>query len=76
MGSLCGYDFRFNRRDSRLRGLLFQRLLAQAVQDDPRTYNSFVVNPAPRAVPAAPPRMRRIRPETLDLDRASYPWRS
>lgn len=70
------YVFRFNRRNSRHRGLLFQRLLAQAVQGDPRTYKSFVANPAPRVVLAAPPSMRRIRPETLDLDMASYPWRS
>ena len=75
MGPEGGYVFRFNRRDSRHRGLLFQRLLTQAVQGDPRTYKSFVANPAPRAVPAAPPGMQRVRAETLDLDIASYPCR-
>jgi hypothetical protein len=69
------FAFRFNRRNSRHRGLLFLRLLAQAIQGDPRTFKSLVANPAPRAVQVAPPGVRRVRPESLDLHVGSYPWR-
>ena len=41
------FTFRFNRRNSRRRGLLFYRLLEQAVAADPITYRSLVVNPTP-----------------------------
>jgi len=41
------FTFRFNRRRSRRRGLLFYRLLEQAVAADPITYHSLVVNPTP-----------------------------
>ncbi len=37
------YTFRFNRRTSRSRGLLFYRLLEQAVVTDPITYRDIVV---------------------------------
>jgi len=36
------YTFRFNRRSSRSRGLLFYRLLEQAVQADPTTYANMI----------------------------------
>lgn len=39
------FAFRFNRRRSRARGLLFYRLLEQAVAAEPITYRSLVVNP-------------------------------
>jgi transposase-like protein len=39
------FTFRFNRRRSRARGLLFYRLLQQAVIAEPVTYRSLVVNP-------------------------------
>ena len=61
------FVFRFNRRNARHRGLLFQRLLAQAVQGQPRTFKSLVANPAPRAMETKPARVKRIRSETLDL---------
>jgi hypothetical protein len=41
------FTFRFNRRGSRRRGLLFYRLLELAVAADPITYRSLVVNPTP-----------------------------
>ena len=41
------FTFRFNRRRSRRRGLLFYRLLEQAVAADPVTYRSLLVNPRP-----------------------------
>ena len=36
------YTFRFNRRTSRSRGLLFYRLLEQAVATEPVTYRDIV----------------------------------
>lgn len=41
------FAFRFNRRGSRRRGLLFYRLLEQAVVTDPVTYRSLIINPRP-----------------------------
>ncbi len=41
------FTFRFNRRHSRRRGLLFYRLLGQAVLTDPITYRSLIVNTRP-----------------------------
>ena len=43
------FTFRFNRRRSRRRGLLFYRLLEQAILADPITYRSLIVNPRPDA---------------------------
>ena len=45
------FAFRFNRRRSEFRGLLFRRLLEPAVQVDPVTYRSLVVNPSDEAPP-------------------------
>jgi hypothetical protein len=39
------FAFRFNRRRAEFRGLLFRRLLEQAVSVGPATYRSLVVNP-------------------------------
>jgi len=51
------FVFRFNRRRSRRRGLLFYRLLEQAVATDPITYNSLIVNPRPTGLrPTLPTR--------------------
>jgi hypothetical protein len=36
------YTFRFNRRTSRSRGLLFHRLMQQAVQIDPVPYRDIL----------------------------------
>lgn len=41
------YTFRFNRRHSRRRGMLFYRLLEQAVVAEPITYRSLFVNSKP-----------------------------
>jgi transposase-like protein len=41
------FTFRFNRRRSRRPGLLFYRLLEQAVATAPTTYASLVANPSP-----------------------------
>ena len=44
------YTFRFNRRSSRSRGLLFYRLLEQAVQTDPHPLNDLL-KPRRRGIP-------------------------
>lgn len=46
------FVFRFNRRSSRSRGMLFYRLLQQAVITDPVTYED-VVRPLPTTAPTA-----------------------
>jgi transposase-like protein len=64
------FTFRFNRRTSRRRGLLFYRLLEQAVVSDPVTYRSLIVTSHPGGRrPARPLRSPAIPP----VDR---PWRA
>lgn len=41
------FTFRFNRRRSRRPGLLFYRLLEQAIGAEPITYSSLIANPKP-----------------------------
>lgn len=66
--------FRFNRRNSRSRGLLFQRLLQQAVDGDALTYNDL--RKAGRTRPPPPPPGRaRQPPPSLDLGDTGLPWR-
>lgn len=71
------FTFRFNRRRSRSRGLLFYRLLAQAVLARPRTYRSLVVgHPSRRTrMPELPVdrRFGRGGPAVMTTDR---PWRT
>jgi transposase-like protein len=66
------FTFRFNRRRSRRRGLLFYRLLEQAVVADPITYRSLVVNPTPTGrrspLPSRPGRV-------ADVPAVHRPWR-
>ena len=74
------FTFRFNRRTSRRRGLLFYRLLEQAVVTDPLSYRDLIVNPRScgagllfHCTPPRPclPRGRGAwqRPPAPDLDR-------
>jgi hypothetical protein len=66
--------FRFNRRNSRSRGLLFHTLLGQAVDGQPVTYRSLCK--AGRTRPAPPPaRGARQPPPSLDVGRPELPWR-
>jgi len=46
------YTFRFNRRTSQARGLLFHRLMEQAVRVEPVTYRRIVGRPATPRAPA------------------------
>jgi hypothetical protein len=67
--------FRFNRRHSRSRGLLFQRLLKQAVEGDALTYKEL--RKAGRTRPPPPPPVReRMRPPSLEREQSGLPWRT
>jgi len=66
--------FRFNRRHSRSRGLLFHTLLRQAVEGEPVTYRSL--SKAGRTRPAPQPaRGARQLPPSLDVGGPELPWR-
>lgn len=67
------FEFRFNRRRSRSRGMVFYRLLELAVAHQPVRYRELIANPKPgRARPPTPPGTRG-RPPSLDRPRAKRP---
>jgi hypothetical protein len=70
------FAFGFNRRRSRARGMLFYRLLEQAVEAPPRTYRSLVADPGTgrRDLPPPPPD-KRVRPASLAGEPLDRPWR-
>ncbi len=71
------FTFRFNRRHSRARDMLFYRLLEQAVQATPRTYRSLVADPGSRGQTLpVPPLTKRVHCDSLAseaLDRPQAP---
>lgn len=69
------FVFRFNRRHSRSRGMVFYRVLELAVGHDPVRYKDIVAGDRPRRTPPTPPRTRG-RPPTLNRPPANRPWRS
>jgi len=69
------FAFRFNRRRSEFRGLLFRRLLEQALQVEPVSYRSLVVNPAPKLTKPQPPRRHRTHPSSIAGTSPGHPWR-
>ena len=70
------FSFRFNRRRSRARGMLFYRLLEQSVDAEPRTYRSLVANPgAARKTMPVPPPDKRVRCDSLAGPPLDRPWR-
>jgi transposase-like protein len=69
------FVFRFNRRRSRSRGLLFYRVLELAVAHEPVRYQDLIVTQRPRSVPLAPPRTRGC-PPSLERPSARRPWRA
>jgi transposase-like protein len=58
------FTFRFNRRHSRRRGMLFYRLLGQSIAAEPITYSSLVANPRatgrPHVAPSRPGRLAAV----------------
>jgi len=69
------FVFRFNRRRSKSRGLVFYRVLELAVGHAPVRYRDLVVDPRPKATPPVPPVVRG-HPASLERAPAARPWRS
>jgi len=72
------FAFRFNRRGSRARGMLFYRLLEQSVAMHPISCRDLVANPRPRKAGEdhpAPPRSAKSAPSSLHVDIPRSPWR-
>lgn len=69
------FVFRFNRRGSRSRGMVFYRLLELAVVHAPVRFEHLIAAKRPRVAPPAPPKTRGHAPS---LERASVdrPWRT
>lgn len=72
---LNAYVFRFNRRRSRSRGLVFYRVLELAVGHEPVRYQDLITNRQPRAVPPTSPKARG-HPPSLERPPANRPWRT
>ncbi len=68
------FVFRFNRRRSRSRGMVFYRVLELAVAHDPVRYKDLIASRRPRKLPPAPPKARG-HPPSLDRPPANRPWR-
>jgi ISXO2-like transposase domain len=62
-GYLDEFVFRFSRRRSRSRGLVFYRLLELAAGHDPVRYRNVVAGKRPRKIPPAPPAGTRASAE-------------
>ena len=69
------FVFRFNRRHSRSRGMVFYRVLELAVAHDPVRYQDLVATRRPRAIPPTPPHASG-HPPSLDRPPANRPWRN
>ena len=69
------FVFRFNRRRSRSRGMVFYRVLELAVAHKPVRYRELVVKPQPKSRPPLPPRVRG-HPASLERPPANRPWRA
>ena len=74
-GYLNEFTFRFNRRSSRSRGLLFYRVLELAVGHDPVRYRDLITSQLRLRAPSAPP-SARSRPPSRELPSAERPWRT
>jgi transposase-like protein len=69
------FVFRFNRRRSRNRGMVFYRVLELAVAHQPVRYRDLIASKRPRKIPPAPPQTRG-RPPSLERPPANRPWRA
>ncbi len=66
------FVFRFNRRRSRSRGMVFYRVLELAVAHEPVRYRDLVLNPQPKKSPPRPPGARG-KPPSLERPPAERP---
>ena len=69
------FVFRFNRRTSRSRGLVFHRVLELAVAHDPVRYRDLVIDPRPKRKPTAG-QAGWGHPPSLERPPANRPWRT
>jgi len=69
------FVFRFNRRRSRSRGLVFYRVLELATDHKPVRYRDLIANPRPNAAPRRPPATRGS-PPSIERPPAGRPWRT
>jgi transposase-like protein len=69
------FTFRFNRRTSRSRGMVFYRVLELAVAHQPVRYRDLIAHPRPSTLPRQPPSSRG-RPPSMERPPARRPWRS
>jgi transposase-like protein len=69
------FCFRFNRRSSGKRGMLFYRLLEQAVQMPPITEDQLLTRTLPKATNPTPPPSKTSHSSTLELRLRAKPWR-
>lgn len=69
------FVFRFNRRRSRSRGMVFYRVLELAVGHEPVRYQDLIAAPAPKAVPPVPAGSWG-HPPSLERPPANRPWRA
>ena len=70
------FEFRFNRRRANKPGLLFYRLLAQAMRSAPASYTDIAIGKTrPRQRQPRPPSGPRALPQSLAQPDAGRPWR-
>lgn len=74
--SLAEFTFRWNRRKSPHRGLLFYRLMSLAVQAPPLHYDDIVKNPQPKPSPPTPPANKKVLSNSLPISSPVRPWRA
>jgi hypothetical protein len=67
--------FRFNRRRSRSRGMVFYRVLELAAGHEPVRYRNITAGNKPRKTSPVPPATRG-HPPSLDRVTAGRPWRA
>ena len=72
---LDDFVFRFDRRTSRSRGLVVDRVLQLAVGHQPVHYQDLIVEPAPKKYPPAG-RAGWGHPPSLERPPANRPWRT
>lgn len=68
------FVFRFNRRTSKNRGMLFYRLLELAVAHEPVRYRDLIAQPRPGSPSPTPPTARG-NPPSLQRPHPNRPWR-
>lgn len=70
------FVFRFNRRHSRRRGLVFLRILERGIDHEQVCYKDVIKNKRPKAVdPVPPPPATRRRTPSLSRPAQNRPWR-